>query len=212
MLVLFTLPLSSSLFVSLLARRIIRETMCALPQSLLLWFLLQCAQLVYKVQCFMVRFLDPRNRFSKKQRDKLHDRFFKERFICHIWSYALQTIGCKDSLKSKSLMNVTITWQTFKDNATANAPLFLKWFQLRSKWSILSFAANEKEQTPMRNLQFSVKESHSFIGLKTKQNLFFTRQLTKWFLCVLTFFTNKTWNSMKFSANQTRMEMISLKG
>lgn len=108
MLVLFTLPSSSSFFVSLLTRRIIRETMCALPQSLLLWFLLQCAKLVYKVHCFMVRFLDPRNRFSKKQRDKLHNRLFKERFKCHIWSYALQTIGCKDSLKASHWW----TWQS----------------------------------------------------------------------------------------------------
>ena len=35
---------------------------------------------------------------------------------------------------------------TFRDNATAQAPLFLKWFQLRSKWSILSFAASEKKK------------------------------------------------------------------
>ena len=124
--------------------------------------------------------------FKKAARQVAQNRLFKESFKCHIWSYALQTIGCKDSLKSKSLMNVIITWQTFKDNATAHAPLFLKWFQLRSKWSIVSLAADEKEkQTPMTNLQFSVKESHSFLGLKTKQNLFFKRQLTKWFLCVL---------------------------
>lgn len=35
--------------------------------------------------------------------------------------------------------------QTFKDNAIAHAPLFLKWFQLKSKWSIVSLAANEKK-------------------------------------------------------------------
>ena len=42
--------------------------------------------------------------------------------------------------------------QTFKDNATAHAPLFLKWFQLKSKWSIVSLAANKKNQVKINTM------------------------------------------------------------
>ena len=46
--------------------------------------------------------------------------------------------------------------QTFKDNATAHAPLFLKWFQLKSKWSIVSLAANKKNQVKINTMWHTI--------------------------------------------------------
>ena len=78
-------------------------------------------------------------------------------------------------------MNGIITRQTFKDNATAHAPLFLKWFQLRSNWSIVSFAANNITNTHEK-LKYTIFNQRQ--NTKTTQNLFFKRHvLMKYDFC-----------------------------
>lgn len=69
---------------------------------------------------------------------------------------------------------------TFRDNATAQAPLFLKWFQLRSKWSILSFAASEKKKKKKnRDTCWVLKTSQIIIPQPEISNGFFYGILVK---------------------------------